>query len=244
MAERISRMREKLVNIHIPKTAGTSLRFLISDALEHSQQESPPVIGIDQPDLGMLYFQGLAAHAKRVLPRLFQPGLHMLSGHFRYRDIIPVLADRREQISLVTTLRDPIKRTISDYCYSISAVHDGQEAFKQAYPTFEHYTQNAGEMNKQFDFLRPFEDAPLDVTIESALQNLDFVGLTERFEGDAGQLLEGLGLERLKPRVINASPNKEHATRIFDSYHDMLQEVLAPDIALYEAIAARRRFPR
>lgn len=237
-------MREALVNIHIPKTAGSSLRSLLSDAVKPTQQESLPVIGIDQPDPGMPYFQGLAAHAKRALPQVFQPGVHMLSGHFRYRDIIPVLAERRAQVLLITTLRDPIKRTISDYCYSISAVHDGHEAFTQAYPTFEHYTQNIGEMNKQFDFLKPFANAPLDVTIEHTLDHLDFVGLTERFESDVGQLFDGLGLRRLPQHITNTSPNREQAEHVFSTYHDMLREILAPDIMLYEALAEKRRFPR
>ena len=166
-----------------------------------------------------------------------------MSGHYRYREITSILGDRRRDVCLGTFLRDPIRRTLSDYFYSISERHPDRDVFLARYPTFESYARNPGEMNKQTDFLKPFEGAPLDLTIENALRNLDFIGLTERFESDVDQLFAALGAARGELGIENVNLNKDKAAEAYVAHHDMLQEVLAPDIALYDAVVSRRRFP-
>lgn len=236
-------MNNKAVLIHIPKTAGSTLRAVLGYAIGSVHGPSRRLIGIDEPQVGLPYFEGLAASAKGRITELFVDGLHVMSGHFRYRDIVPVLAQERHQVSLITFLRDPIRRTLSDYLYSTSTTHPGHVAFREAYPTLEAYAHNTGEMNKQVDFLRPFEDAPLDLTIDNALQNIDFIGLTERFETDAAQLLDALQAPYVQLQAENVSRDLDRAAEAYKIHHAMLQDILSPDIALYDAVARHRRFP-
>lgn len=237
-------MHDKIVLIHIPKTAGSSLRSVLGYALGQVHGGAQPVIGIDTVPSELPYFDGLAQAASHALPDLFHDGLQVMSGHFRYRDIVPVLKGCRDEVSLITFLRDPVKRTISDYLYSMSDRHSGRAIFAETYPTFEDYIQNTGEMNKQVDYLRPFENAPLEVTIDSALHNLDFIGLTEHYDNDLAQLQAGLGTSVAPLEAENVNPNRAQASDAFEKYSDRLREILAPDIALYNAVVERRRFPR
>jgi len=234
-------MNGKVVLIHVPKTAGSSLRAVLAHALGSVHGSSRRLIGVDGPQEGLPYFEGLAASAARRLPELFEDGLQVISGHFRYRDIVPLLGQRRNKVSVITFLRDPVRRTLSDYYYSSSDRHPGSDAFRTAYPTLEAYTRNSGEMNKQVDYLRPFENAPLDLTIANALQNIDFIGLTERFDVDAGQLLDALHAPYLPQSAQNVSADRNPADEAYERHRALLEEILAPDIALYDAVARHRR---
>jgi hypothetical protein len=235
-------MADRLVLIHIPKTAGTMLRSVLADVYGRQLDRPEPVIGIDEPAPGLPYFEGLTAAAAARMSGLFAAGKWILSGHYRYRDIRPVLGDRRPEVMLLTYLREPVRRTLSDYFYSSSSLHPGRDDFLRLYPTFDDYARNAGEMNKQLDYLRPFEGAPLDETIENALQNLDFIGLTESFDTDTAQLLGALGARYAPMAALNVGPRREEAEEAYRHYHAMLEDILAPEIALYAALASRRQF--
>lgn len=127
-------MQTKFVLVHIPKTAGSTLRANLAWSLGLAHNHTTDIIGIDTPKPGMGYFDGLAAAAKARLPDLMAEDMQVMSGHYRYRDIAPCIADVRAQVSLVTFLRDPVRRTVSDYVYSTSDRHSGQAAFLAAYP--------------------------------------------------------------------------------------------------------------
>lgn len=219
------------------------MRAEFSPAMREEHGTHKRVLGVDKVQPGAPHFQALSDAARAMLPQLFEPGLRVMSGHYRYREIAPLLGACRDQVCLATVLRDPIRRTLSDYFYSISERHNRRDEFLAMYPTFESYTRNAGEMNKQVDFLRPFDGAPLELTIENALCNLDFIGLTERFESDVTQLFDALGAKRGPSRVENVNQDRERAAEAYERYHDLLQDILAPDIALYDALASRRSFP-
>ena len=234
-------MRNKVIVIHIPKTAGSSLRANLSLAKCTIHEDDRVVIGIDWPIASLPYFEGLAQHARQRLPELFLPGFQVMSGHFRYRDIVPVLGALRPQISLVTFLRDPIKRTISDYIYSSSPRHEGRDAFVADYPSFEAYCKNTGEMNKQFDYLRPFTSAPLDVTIENVRRNIDFIGRTEQFDQDYSKLVDVLGIPDLTAEAENISAHQDLARDTFEKYSDMLHDILSDEIALCDALSEDAR---
>ncbi|MCC5974352.1 MAG: sulfotransferase family 2 domain-containing protein [Rubellimicrobium sp.] len=236
-------MNVKVVLIHIPKTAGSTLRATLAQALFHEGGINRKLIGIDEIQPGKPYFDGLAEAAAQRLPELFADGLQVMSGHFRYRDILPVLGAERHRIRLITFLRDPIRRALSDYVYSSSPIHPGHSSFRKSYPTFEAYARNPGEMNKQVDYLRPFEDAPLALTIDNALKNIDFVGLTEHFDSDARQLLEALGARYERQAPENRSPDSRGLEAAMEAHRSMLEEILAPEIALYDAVARQRRIP-
>lgn len=234
-------MHNKVIVIHIPKTAGSSLRANLSLAKSSISEGASDLVGIDWPIANLPYFEGLAKHAEQRLPELLSSSFQFMSGHYRYRDIVPVLGALRHQVSLVTFLRDPIKRTISDYLYSSSPRHKGRDAFVADYPTLEAYCKNTGEMNKQFDYMRPFTNAPLDVTIENARRNIDFVGRTEQFDQDYTILVDALGIPDVRRETQNVSPRQDMARDAFETYSDMLHDLLSDDIALCDALSKDAR---
>lgn len=234
-------MKNKIVNFHIPKTAGSSLRFNLLSSIRETEDTLRRVISVDamRPELG--HFPALRAHFTEQFDKLFQPGSQVISGHYRYRDVADIIAPRRADLTLITFLRDPIDRTISDYFYSTSEKHPDREGFLATYPSFADYIATQGQMNKMCDFLRPFEGATAQETLENTLAHFDFVGLTESFDRDFAQIMARLG-KAYRPegrKNVNSDRSPMDAARA--AHGAQLREVLADDYVIYDGILARRQ---
>jgi len=236
-------VHQKIVVIHIPKTAGSSLRRQLAWSMGAIHAGKHRILGGDKPVSGDGHFDGLRQKAEQMLPGLLNDGMQVMSGHYRYRDITPVLAPLRDQVTLVTFVRDPIWRTVSDYFYCISQTHTSQAEFLANYPTFDSYLSTPGEMNKQLDYLRPHPEASVAETIDSALENLDFIGMTENFNADFLALMQATGLPSKLQDPWNVNPNRDEITAAYETFQDRMRDILAPDVAFHEAIVARRRLP-
>lgn len=234
-------LKNKFVNVHIPKTAGSTFRKNMAWSLgPEVQDKAGKVLGIDQPKEGLEYFEGLSAAFADRLPELFQDGLQVISGHYRYRDIADLIAPIRDEISLVTFVRDPIWRTLSDYFYCISDRHDTPEAFLVCYPTLGDYLKNEGEMHKQLEYLRPAQGASVVETMESVISNFDFIGVTERFDADFADLMTSAGLEYKQTGRENVNPNPGEALEAYQTHKDQMNGVLKYEIDFYNAILEYR----
>lgn len=216
------------MNIHIPKTAGTTLRVQMS---RHTQ-----ILGADLLGSFDNYYQALRQAAIARLPELRKEGIQFMSGHYRYRDIRDVLESEKCDISLITFVRDPIMRTLSDYFYCISSRHNAQKQFIAEYPTLEHYLNNRGQMNKQFQYLCMAENDSVEMVFENLQTHFDFVGVTERFETHCEWFLSQLGLKKESSVRENTNLNREAMQEAYLQHQDQMRDALDKDMALYQMI--------
>ena len=228
-------LKPHLINIHIPKTAGTALRDTLGNLYNRGTDQPSIVFG---PYIGG--YQELRSGFIDRLPDLYAREQRMLSGHYRYRDIADCLAVEPQRASLITFLRDPVRRTLSDYFYSISDVHSDVEGFKSRYPSFEHYMDCPGQMNKQYDYLRPSENASVAETLQNTIEKFDFVGITENFDADLQIILGALGGAGSAPMRVNENRNKDSMEMAFQQYGKALRERLAEDYFIYDGILSHR----
>lgn len=228
-----------MINIHIPKSAGSALRSTLSGAVLRAPTDPAFVVGAHYTGAGD-YFRRLRDRFVERLPELFEQERRMLSGHYRYRDIADLLPVFDGNITLITFLRDPARRTLSDYFYSISEAHDGRDAFLKAYPTFDHCMQNTGEMNKITDYLRPHDDATAQETLETALEAFGFIGVMETFDADLNWICEHIGVAPQTPQRENVNLDRSAMQAAREKYTDVLQDVLAEDYLLYRGLLAHR----
>ncbi len=228
-------MKQHLINIHIPKTAGTTLRDTLGEIFNQIPHKPSFVFG---PYEGG--YADLRDGFIKLLPQLFDREERMISGHYRYRDIADVISPVRERVALITFLRDPVQRTLSDYFYCISEAHTDPEGFKNQFPTFEDYMQSPGDMNKTLEYLKPFDSATSEEALYNAIEKFDFVGITENFDEDFQIVLQALGGKSQPALRNNVNRNRQAMQEALERYEPQLREILADEYIIYNGILAHR----
>ena len=112
---------KKLVFIHIPKTAGTSLRLL----LESNYTEAERAAIYSHQDLD-----------ENLTKALADPKIKCIYGHFPLRPVI-IASDA----TVVTLLREPIARSISHYNHYSKRMNEKHTNLMEGVETPEDFTK-------------------------------------------------------------------------------------------------------
>lgn len=178
--------------LHIPKTAGSSLGQEIASHLRPYRN-----VRLDYLD------QSLPHHVKRqravdALVAELEGGLKLrsASGHITMRQAMQVKR-AHPPTRIVTFLRDPVARTISDYRYQRTPAHPLHADFIRRFPTIADYVRAEPSRDKMWKRLvaRPTEDVAAG--LELIERNVTFVGLVERYELSVSVLFRLFGVEVL-----------------------------------------------
>lgn len=218
----------RLINIHIPKTAGSNFRVQMH---RHSK-----LIGVNLEGDYDDYFVGLRDAARQRIAELASPGLNFMSGHYRYRDVKDIARSLPVEVSFVTFLREPVSRLLSDYFYSISTAHTSQSAFVNQYPTFETYLADGGQINKQLTYLQPAINATVADTFESLENDFAFVGITEHFETHFEELRIALNLPKTPPSHSNTGLKSDERYQVGQQFKDQITDLHRDEIELYDLV--------
>jgi len=216
---------DKFIFQHIPKSAGTSLRFSILNS-------NPDYLIAPQPsqisELRGIYTNFQFLH--QSFPEYHQYPL--IFGHYRANNIYPKVFNRRKKISII---REPIKRELS---------HLKTLQFKANISFDEKYLRSymSEHDNFQIRFLCPYKIGNRSVNLRDLLYTLDniiqyeYIGLTEDFEGALQKIQTILGLEKLELHHKNTTQKKK--IDFDDSIIDLLEEYLYYDNMLYRFVKA------
>lgn len=159
---------KKLVFIHIPKTAGTSLRLLIESNYEPHERKS------------IYTYENLD---NELAAALEDPKIKCIFGHFPLR---PVIA--QSDAMVVTMFREPIARSISHYNHYKRRLNDHHKRLMQDIHSPHDFPKIVESNNRHTAFLsgylnqRKFLEDPnvLERALES-FDRLDAVGFTEEY---------------------------------------------------------------
>lgn len=205
-----------LAFVHIQKTAGTTVNWMLrsSFGLRHCDVES-----------WRSRFTPLSADDLKLL-RKFYPHLASIAGHrvMPYIDLGEVCP----QIQYFTLLRDPIKRSASEYQYLLHRQHENPP------PSLEDFIQRDNVRNVQTRRLAGKTD--VDVAIRMIQNQSIFVGLTDYFD-ESMLLLKSLVANDLNIayRPMNVIRTNSIAKGLLASEHarQMLAEANQADLELY-----------
>lgn len=218
-------MAEKLLYIHIPKTAGQAFGEFLSRHL-----------GPDNcsPGINRIKFKEAISRYNRY---------RLISGH-----LYPEIGDEfpRDRVSIVT-LRQPIDRFISDFSFVRSSMVDIQAIRKHQRYSLDQYIENLSsndmqDLNLQTTMLWPLGSPQFSrewtyrvSCAKKALESIDFVGLQAELDDFAAMVAGRFGWDF---RNGIAKVNVTRQRNEFDSLPRVLQikleDLLAPDIELYD----------
>jgi hypothetical protein len=226
--------------LHIPKTAGSSFRAELADRLRPQANVHVDHAKTDLPrnERMQAAIDAFVAEAT-VAPVPFR----FASGHLKYSEVLDVLRAMRavqRRMRVITMLRDPVARVISDFRYMRTPAHPTYQAVIAKFPTLESYIEHRSAQNKMMRFLRRRgKDSTADV-IKDMEQMYSFVGLTERYDLSARTLFKVLAFKEA-PEVYTRKTESREENRI-DNLEQMLpriRELNAQDIEIYDHFAAK-----
>ena len=221
-----------IVNVHIPKTAGSTLR--------HQLVRHIPIFRVDPVESFVDYYADLGSRLSEVIPLVRRQSAAMFaSGHYRFRDARTVLAPVKFQTLMIAFLRDPVRRFLSDYFYSISDANLTHKAMRERYPTVESYMRAGGQLNKQLEYMRPFEGASVGDTVDALCAEMGLVGITENYESHADYLFQAFDIPRKPDQKLNVGKEQEAINDACLRYQDMLSTAQEYEVDLYDAMRKR-----
>lgn len=221
--------RVALISVHIPKTAGTSFRNILK-----SVYGERAVIRLDLP----LLRGGCQINEREYDAPELPDGTRVVHGHFSPKRLRGRF-DLPAQTPMITWLRDPVERVISNYFYlSERLAEELDESGKnlnilsKMQRSLLEYARDELNRNRQSKFL---EGAELD--------DFAFVGIQEHYADDLTEMADHFGWER--PPVLHHNATA-HRPEVTDAERDEIAELNATDLALYQQalhLRARRLTP-
>ncbi len=216
------------VLLHIPKTAGSSFRAEMAQALRpqinvhinHHDLSVPPHVQMDQA-----FDRFLATHAE-------QP-YRFASGHFTNRHAAQVL-ERAPQSRLLTVLRHPVERVISEYRYQRTEAHPSHRDFCARFPTFRDFYNAPLAQNAMTRYLAPQGGGDADAAIEFVCANYSFVGLVEMYPLTVKTVFALLGYDH-RPRlhIRKTSDLTEDPLEVSDDDRREIRALNHDDLAVF-----------
>ena len=220
--------------IHIPKTAGSSFRQELATRLKPEAN-----IVVDRTASDLPHRERLVAAVKGFLADPQYKNARFASGHVPHVVARPIFTQRKP-LRLVTMLRDPVERVISDFRYQRTEVHSGREESLRRFPTFESYIREVGTQNKMYKFLRESPQQDVAGTIAWLEQNFAFVGVTEDYNWSLSLLFRLLAIKE-KPSVYTRKTvdNADNQIEDLEKLRPLIMESNKLDMQIYRHFRQR-----
>jgi len=189
----------ELVSIHIPKTAGTSFRNILKEyygeenAVRFDISNTSKRIGIENEEF-----------TKGRLPK----NIKAIHGHFYYSSLIE-LVDLSEDVKIITWMRDPVERVISNYYYLSKRLREeldeegkGLNILAKMQKSLLEYASAEISRNRMYKFLKGAD-----------LEKFFYIGIHKHYNEDVIELTELLGID--KPEIFehNITGDKEEVSQ-------------------------------
>ena len=202
---------EKLFFIHIPKTAGTSLRVALEKALGETHIHAD--YGLDARQTSDSVRKWLLGEQADPYRFLQVPSLNVLTGHVSARKYASMFAIN----NIFTLVREPIARVISEF-HHFQRHHDFQGSLLDF----------AKQRQKQNTLQRYLRGVPW--------QAMGYVGTSANFQRSIDDLTHIYNLA-LEPQLLNTKPQEQNEP-ITDKVMSKLIQLNESDIELYKQIDA------
>lgn len=213
----------KYIFLHIPKTAGTTLRYTIKANCKANE-----FCEGDEEELN--WTKKTKTHRQRI---------KYVMGHLYFG----VHEQINDDCTYITLLRDPIERVLSFYYYVLKDSNDPLYDFAHN-NTLEQFVEKGTSIvhNQQAKLINgdKDKDPDLDQVKEHINEHFYFVGLAEEYNKTVDYLASVLGWDKVLKSRLNANASRRKASELPQRTIDLIREYNQKDIELY--VWAQQRF--
>jgi hypothetical protein len=216
---------------HIPKTAGSSLSAELAANrapyrnihVRHGISAGPPE---DQRDAAV---EDFVTEASRRPVR-------SASGHLRFRNVEAIRA-AFPQARLLTFVRDPVERVISEYHYCRSPEHNDPVGFARAFPTLDDFASAQESGNKMAMYVTGKRNVrPAEVAAE-AFARFEFIGTQKLYNLSFRILSTLLWYETPQQAKLRVSGRANKAAELPQATLALIRGNNRADTALFRAVS-------
>lgn len=206
----------EIVYIHIPKTGGSSILQLF-----HKNFDEAEICAVKRN----LFKENPSAAPSSLLLNAVSPRTRVLHGHFTYEEVAPLLA-LHPNAKVITFLRNPVDRVVSNYSYFKTRILEGKVPAHQLAresETLKEYASLPASQNRMSRFLKGISP-----------ENLFFTGFLENFEDDLERLFGLLGLQiEVIPFINENKESRSKKQSLTMEEYKYLEKLNADDMELY-----------
>lgn len=221
--------------VHVPKTAGSSLSSEFAADLRPYHN-----IHIDHGDRARPAKERFDSSVAEFLEQAQTKPFRSASGHIWWQHAQAIRKELRG-VRMVTLLRDPLARLVSDYNYQRSPMHPLHEEVIAKTPDFMSFVELPGPQNRMSRHLVPMgmiRQQRLEDAVEHVRTHFTFVGLQEQYDLyfrlltllTTGQCKVASAKKRVNEAKEQVSLTPEQLARV--------RELNSVDFAIYDAMAA------
>ncbi len=215
---------KKIVFVHIPKTAGSTFKRIIMN--QYSEGEYIPIY--NRADIEQNFTNHF--HTDKV---------KAIFGHFFFPDFIQGEIDI-EQHKLMTFLRNPVARVISNFHHSLQSDKPKTIEYMKDLQTLEKFAAWKGQLNIQTQFISGLNIADFNKDPEKgyeiAEKNLrkyfSLIGITERFDESMTVIYDRLPWQK-KPYISYNVRNSLSKQSVDTETKKLIEKLNYLDLKLY-----------
>jgi len=210
----------ELVSLHIPKTAGTSFRNILKEVYGEEQ-----VVRFD-------INRFISIENKEFKGKKLASQIRVIHGHFSYEQLFEQVA-LPEGVPVITWLRDPVKRVISNYFYlskilreELNEEEKDLNILAKMQKTLIEYANAEPNRNRMSSFLKG-----------SILEDFLFIGIMDHYEEDLKYLASILGWGEYTELQHNITVDKPE---VDEETLSIIKELNSKDIEIYKSALKHR----
>ncbi|NKC31378.1 sulfotransferase family 2 domain-containing protein [Falsiroseomonas selenitidurans] len=220
--------------VHVPKTAGTSLRAELAALLPPDAN-----IYVDYTDTTRSFHARLDDAVARFLAQAAPRGIRFASGHIQGRHVAQI-AQALPGARFITFLRDPVARVVSDYRHQRSPRHPGHEAFRARVPTLDAYLDQPGEREKAALHLLPWDllrEGDAAACIAHLHQHYACVGVQEMYDLSFRLVAALAGAPRAPRLRANVADDSDGGLSVTPAQAARIRALNPIDLALWQHVS-------
>lgn len=220
--------------IHIPKTAGSSFGSEIAELRRPYRN-----IHVDYEDRSTPHEVKLENTVAQFIEDFERAPFRACSGHLHMRHVLRI---RRAipRARIITLVRNPIERVISDFRYARTPAHPPHKDFIKQFPTIDSYVVSPASQNKMFRFLTPDPDMRMAEFFDFIDDNVSFVGLTEMYAMSVNITARLFGSDRLPTSYKRKTePTGDNQVERTPELVNRIRETNVRDFALFRFVKKR-----